>query len=74
VLDRPGGDLSAGIEAEPVEDALHVAFGRPFRDHQSRRDFSIGQSLSDESRHLAFTRRQQGARKPRLAHGFGVLW
>ena len=45
VLHRPGSDLSAILEAELGEHALHVILRRAFGYHQLGRDLSIGEAV-----------------------------
>ena len=52
VLDRPGRDLGPRVEAELVEDALDVTFGRPLGDDQARGNLAVGESSGRMSRHI----------------------
>src|SRR5215467_9993727 len=56
VLDRPDGDLRAGIEGEFIKDALYVPLGRPLRNYEARGNFPIRQPLRDKRRYFALAR------------------
>jgi hypothetical protein len=54
----PGNDLRPRTESEFVEDMLDVFPGSRFSENQLVRDLLIRSSLSNERRHLTFTRGQ----------------
>ena len=62
---RPGRDLSAGIEAEFVEDVLDVRVGGAFGNNERRRNLPVRLPAGDQRGNLALPRCQDLALRSR---------
>src|SRR5207245_6667728 len=59
VLGRPESDLRARVEAELVQDVLHVCGHGPLSDHQPLGNLAVAQPLCQQRGHLVLTRRER---------------